>query len=207
MTRTWGWCAATQRRKDCRLFLRFAAVGQPAPAIDILSPSSFKSYEGFLPNGLWLSENYPLVKFRCHRDLPWIWGRVDFYIPAKGWGVELLRNGDRLAEHSGCFSQQGSYAMNFSFSDYIILEYRSTTNPRRPHPGGHIYKPTTINDWFRFLTYRSSKITSRCILRQLQRGYRSIGYSSKIQTVAFNIIIRSAICLVETWVQQTGFLL
>jgi hypothetical protein len=28
-------------------------------------------------------------------------GRVDFYISAKHWGVELLRNGDRLEQHSG----------------------------------------------------------------------------------------------------------
>ena len=34
-------------------------------------------------------------------------GRVDFYILAKEWGVELLRDGDRLAEHSGRFSQPG----------------------------------------------------------------------------------------------------
>ena len=76
-------------------------------------------------------------------------GRVDFYIPAKAWGVELLRDGDRLAEHSGRFSQQGSYATNLSFSDYIILDCR-TEYPRDPHPGRYIYSPTTINNLFRF---------------------------------------------------------
>jgi len=64
-------------------------------------------------------------------------GRVNFYIPAKEWGVELLCNGDRLAEHSGRFSSKGSYATTLSLSDYIILDCR-TTKPRDPHPGAHI---------------------------------------------------------------------
>ena len=71
-------------------------------------------------------------------------GRVDFYIPAKEWGVELLCNGDRLAEHSGRFSDNGSYATTLSFSDYIILDCR-TTYPRDQHPGAHIYTLTAIN--------------------------------------------------------------
>jgi len=63
-------------------------------------------------------------------------GRVDFYIPAKEWGVELLHNGDRLAEHSGRFSNKGSYATTLSLSDYIILDC-CTIYPRFPHPGAH----------------------------------------------------------------------
>jgi len=37
-------------------------------------------------------------------------GRVDFYIPDQAWGLELLRDGDKLAQHSGRFSQSESYA-------------------------------------------------------------------------------------------------
>jgi hypothetical protein len=44
-------------------------------------------------------------------------GRVGFYIPAKKWGVELLRDGDQLAEHSGRFSSQGSYGPTVSTSE------------------------------------------------------------------------------------------
>ncbi len=62
--------------------------------------------------------------------------------------MELLRDGDRLAEHSGRFSQPGSYATDLSFSDYIILDCR-TERVRDPHPGGYIYTPTTINDLYR----------------------------------------------------------
>lgn len=65
-------------------------------------------------------------------------GRVDFYIPAKGWGVELLRDGDQLAQHSGRFSSQtGSYGTTLFLEDYIILDCRKT-RPRVPHP--HLQK-------------------------------------------------------------------
>jgi hypothetical protein len=60
-------------------------------------------------------------------------GRVDFYIPAKQWGVELLREGNRLADHCGRFSSSGSYATMLALSDHIILDCR-TSCPRDPHP-------------------------------------------------------------------------
>ena len=49
------------------------------------------------------------------------------------WGVELVREGDRLEQHSGRFSQSGSYASTLLLSDYIILEFRNT-RPEHPHP-------------------------------------------------------------------------
>jgi hypothetical protein len=60
-------------------------------------------------------------------------GRADFYIPSMQWGVELLREGDRLEQHSGRFSQSGSYASTLLLSDYIILDFRNTW-PEHPHP-------------------------------------------------------------------------
>ena len=66
-------------------------------------------------------------------------GQVDFYIPAKEWGVELLRDGDQLAQHSGRFSlQMGSYGTTLSLTDYIILDCRKT-QPRVHHPCRNIY--------------------------------------------------------------------
>lgn len=41
---------------------------------------------------------------------------------SKHEGVELLRNGVRLSQHAGRFSQTGSYATSLSLSDYIILD-------------------------------------------------------------------------------------
>ena len=51
-------------------------------------------------------------------------GRVDFYIPGKKWGIELLRNGQSLAEHSGRFSTGGRYERTLVIEDYIILDFR-----------------------------------------------------------------------------------
>jgi hypothetical protein len=60
-------------------------------------------------------------------------GKVDFYIPRNRWGVELLRDGDRLEEHSSRFTGTGAYA-KMNFDDYIILDFR-TKKLRDPHPG------------------------------------------------------------------------
>ena len=66
-------------------------------------------------------------------------GRVDFYIPAKQWGVELLRDGNQLEKHSGRFSSQtGSYGTTLSLTDCIILDFR-TTQPGVHHPRRNIY--------------------------------------------------------------------
>ena len=59
-------------------------------------------------------------------------GLVDFYIPAKGWGIELLRDGNRLANHWGRFSQEGSYRTTIFLTDYIIVDCR-TTRPMEEH--------------------------------------------------------------------------
>jgi hypothetical protein len=59
-------------------------------------------------------------------------GRVDFYIPSKNWGVELLRDGDQLEEHWSRFSEAGAYGATLSLSDYIILDFRKTM-PKRAH--------------------------------------------------------------------------
>ena len=61
-------------------------------------------------------------------------GRIDFYIPSKNWGVEILRDGDRLKGHNNRFLPSGSYGANLVISDYIILDCR-TTWPRDQHPG------------------------------------------------------------------------
>jgi hypothetical protein len=60
-------------------------------------------------------------------------GRVDFYIPAKEWGVELVRDGNKLAQHCGRFSPDGPYMTDLALSDYIILDCRQT-HPQVPHP-------------------------------------------------------------------------
>jgi len=66
-------------------------------------------------------------------------GRVDFYIPSKEWGVELLRDGNQLGEYWSRFSSEsGSYGTTISLSDFIILDCRNTW-PKRRHPSMCIF--------------------------------------------------------------------
>jgi len=60
-------------------------------------------------------------------------GRVDFYIPARKWGIELLRDGRALEEHWGRFSSTGIYTTTLALDDYIILDFR-VTSVKEHHP-------------------------------------------------------------------------
>ena len=54
-------------------------------------------------------------------------GRIDFKIVGPAWGVELLRDGDRLAEHCNRFLEKGTYhrwIANGQIKDWIILDCR-----------------------------------------------------------------------------------
>lgn len=52
-------------------------------------------------------------------------GRVDFYIPQKRWGIELLRDHDRVAEHCDRFQESGRYyswVKSGMLEDWIIID-------------------------------------------------------------------------------------
>ncbi|TDL25680.1 hypothetical protein BD410DRAFT_604146 [Rickenella mellea] len=57
-------------------------------------------------------------------------GRADFYIPSEEWGIELLRDGQKLEEHVGRFSKTGKYGKTLRLSQHIILDCRFTM-PRK----------------------------------------------------------------------------
>ncbi|KAG8834581.1 hypothetical protein FRC17_008250 [Serendipita sp. 399] len=77
----------------------------------------------------YLHTNGALLSFPGYGNVS---GRTDFYIPRKKWGIELLRDGDRLEQHSGRFSDQSAYAKDFDVSDHIILDFRVRI-PKKPH--------------------------------------------------------------------------
>ena len=60
-------------------------------------------------------------------------GHVDFYIPAKFWGIELLRDGNQLESHCDRFSKGGLYQTTLFLSDYIIIDCR-TAPLKKKHP-------------------------------------------------------------------------
>ena len=68
-------------------------------------------------------------------------GRIDFFIPAKKWGVEITRDGGRLTEHSFRFAESGAYGTRLKSGDmvdYILLDCR-TSIPIKPHSGIDIF--------------------------------------------------------------------
>jgi hypothetical protein len=81
-------------------------------------------------------------------------GRIDFFIPSKKWGVELLRNGDRLLPHTKRFTdgEYGKWIRDGTMKDYIILDFRPDRPPRKDHKS----KPSPfiscydINCFFRY---------------------------------------------------------
>jgi len=65
-------------------------------------------------------------------------GRIDFFIPSKKWGIELLGNGDRLSSHMQRFTEgeYGRWTRTGVMNDYIILDFR--TNPPRANYRGNV---------------------------------------------------------------------
>jgi hypothetical protein len=61
-------------------------------------------------------------------------GWVDFYIPSRKWGVELMRDGDDVAEHCSRFTNSGKYTA-YDIDDFIILDFRTPYRlPSKRHP-------------------------------------------------------------------------
>lgn len=63
-------------------------------------------------------------------------GCADLYIPAKKWGLEILRNG--LEQHSGRFSRPELYAGKFPVDDHIILDF-ADSYPAVAQSGKYIF--------------------------------------------------------------------
>jgi hypothetical protein len=61
-------------------------------------------------------------------------GQIDLWIPGSKWGIELLREGDRLDEHCKRFVGEGSYTKWIQdgwLQDWLIIDCRTTSS--RPY--------------------------------------------------------------------------
>jgi hypothetical protein len=67
-------------------------------------------------------------------------GCVDFYIPGRKWGVELLLEDDDLAGHCGRFTNSGNYT-SLDIDDFIVLNFGIKT-PCNRHPGMCMFSVT-----------------------------------------------------------------
>jgi hypothetical protein len=57
-------------------------------------------------------------------------GRIDFRLGSVGWGIELLREGDRLHEHCQRFTIDGSYGkwiQQGHLKDWLVIDCRTST--------------------------------------------------------------------------------
>jgi hypothetical protein len=69
-------------------------------------------------------------------------GTIDFLIARKKWGLELLRERDRLVEHMERFQLNGQYFSMIESGDmeqYIVLDF-TVARPKKPRPG-NVYSP------------------------------------------------------------------
>ncbi|KAL5497851.1 hypothetical protein ACEPAH_2782 [Sanghuangporus vaninii] len=78
------------------------------------------------------SFKHPCGSYLSFPEFGTVKGQANFYVPSKKWGIELLRDGNQLEEHSGLFSSISAFDGTL-LDDYIILDFRSS-RPRLAHP-------------------------------------------------------------------------
>ncbi|KAJ7668586.1 hypothetical protein DFH06DRAFT_1321830 [Mycena polygramma] len=63
-------------------------------------------------------------------------GRIDFFMGSVGWGIEFLREGDRM-DHLARFGQDGVYHVwtkNHAIKEWVVLDCRMQSTPTEPSP-------------------------------------------------------------------------
>lgn len=79
----------------------------------------YRAFSSIMPPGVAISSE-------------WSWngdGRVDFYIPCKKWGIELLRDHSRLSEHCDRFEPGGRYhpwVSSGMLKEWMIIDCATT---------------------------------------------------------------------------------
>ena len=84
----------------------------------------YRSCYEILGNTIFLLSEYSAVGLR---------GRIDFYIPSAKWGIELVRDGDRLQQHIDRFLFGGFYYEWIERGDleaYILIDFRTSKPPK-----------------------------------------------------------------------------
>ncbi|OXV07126.1 hypothetical protein Egran_05109 [Elaphomyces granulatus] len=74
-------------------------------------------------------------------------GRIDFRIADVGWGIEMMREGNRLNEHCGRFVGNGRYTPWAQIHNWIIIDCR--TSAPRPYnvPGTKLWRAVFKSDF------------------------------------------------------------
>ncbi len=107
-----------------------SSAGGTLPLEDQYQKEFYRSFYTLLDGQLLISPEYVAKKGKGG-------GTIDFLVPAKKWGFELVRNRDKLVEHMERFEPGGAYYSMIKsniMQHYIVLDF-STLKPRKLHPG------------------------------------------------------------------------
>lgn len=103
--------------------LKMGAVGRVGPSSKLTNPEAqfqdefYRAFVDLVGPGVGISSEWS-------REGK---GRIDFRLTERKWGIELLRDGDRLAEHCLRFLPTGSYGpwiQKGLLEDWIIIDCR-----------------------------------------------------------------------------------
>jgi len=62
-------------------------------------------------------------------------GRIDFYLPSRRWGIEILRDGKEIQNHNNfIYGAYSKWIVSGKMEDYILLDFCHNI-PRVKHPG------------------------------------------------------------------------
>lgn len=79
-------------------------------------------------------------------------GRIDFFIKSRQWGIECIKDSDRMLNHEKCFQGQGAYGSWGIVCDYIILNF-CTKPPKKKR--GMVFQPSSFGNNVAVVTNRS----------------------------------------------------
>jgi hypothetical protein len=102
----WMLFGETKRIKEMKLWKFAVAVIREFSPQNLVEPHELQFTVQTIPEAHFQDEFYHACcshTKNCVMSFPEFGtkkGRIDFFIPSKKWGVELLRNGDRLHPHS-----------------------------------------------------------------------------------------------------------
>jgi hypothetical protein len=85
-------------------------------------------------------------------------GRIDLFIPVKCWGIELTRDGSKLAEHASRFDSDGAYAQMADITSHIILDFR-TNMPIRRHSALNMLYHVVFTEEYQQVTILSNELS------------------------------------------------
>ena len=97
---------------------RTGPSGQPRPRESAYQDELYRCYWLEVRNGAGICSEWSGTDSR----------QIDFYIPGPKWGIELLRDGDRVQEHLNRFKPNGAYhtwVQSGLLCEWLVLDCRN----------------------------------------------------------------------------------